>query len=75
MSTPTKNETGNEKTPSLEVKNAVLDVDVEGSQNAEDGEIFRTDAEGQNYRTVSWSVLPLSSGLQADAGAGTVHSP
>lgn len=54
MSTSTKNV--NEKSPSLEVKNAVLDVDVESSQNSEDGEIFRTDADGQNYRTVSWSV-------------------
>lgn len=54
MSTSSKNV--NEKSPSLEVKNAVLDVDVESSQNPEDGEIFRTDADGQNYRTVSWSV-------------------
>jgi hypothetical protein len=75
MSTSTKNENENEKFPSLEVKNAVLDVDVESSQNAEDGEIFRTDAEGQNYRTVSWSVFHLYSGVVADAGAGTVHSP
>lgn len=57
MSTSSKN--ANEKSPSLEVKNAVLDVDVESSQNAEDGEIFRTDADGQNYRTVSWSVRAL----------------
>jgi hypothetical protein len=75
MSTSTKNENGNEKSPSLEVKNAALDVDVESSQNVEDGEIFRTDADGQNYRTVSWSVLRISSRAETDAGVGTVHSP
>jgi hypothetical protein len=35
-------------------KNEVVDVDV---QDHDEGEVFRTDVEGQNYRTVSWSVM------------------
>lgn len=46
-----------DKSPAPETKNAVLDVDAE--QRPDDGEVFRTDVEGQNYRTVSWSVLPV----------------
>lgn len=40
-----------EKTTSSEVKNAIVDVD---SQTHDEGEVFQTDVEGQNYRTVSW---------------------
>jgi len=39
------------KSSPLEVKNAVVEVD---GQVQEDVEVFRTDVEGENYRTVSW---------------------
>jgi len=40
-----------EKSTSPEAKNVVIDVDA---QTHDEGEVFRTDVEGQNYRTVSW---------------------
>jgi hypothetical protein len=42
-----------EKSTSAEAKNAVVDVDA---QTNDEGEVFQTDVEGQNYRTVSWLV-------------------
>jgi hypothetical protein len=44
--------TKEEKSTPSDFKNAVIDVD--GDQPQEEGEVFQSDVEGQNYRTVSW---------------------
>lgn len=41
-----------DKSSSNDAKDVV--VDVNNGSNQDEGEVFRTDVEGQNYRTVSW---------------------
>jgi hypothetical protein len=60
-----------EKTTSPETKNAIVDVD---GQAQDEGEVFQTDVEGQNYRTVSWSVQRLQSDINAECQVSNVRS-